>query len=147
MMITSAAHDGRDPYERGVTASRVPSRRVLKRLLSIWCGRYRRTEGILQEAVTRLVRLFGFRRNEYTWWWQRPPDQWVAACRDMARRRRKVVVTVTDDGLIALAVPPGEVALLEPLQVGQLRAQLRAAIFDLDQHYVGQRPARTCTTW
>jgi hypothetical protein len=145
--MTSAAHDWRDPYEQSATASAGSDWCVLKRYLPTWYGWHWRTKGIMKRAITPLARLFSVRRNVFTSWWQRPPDQWVAACRDIARRRRKVVVTVTDDGLIALAVPPGEVALLEPLQVGQLRAQLRAAIFDLDQHDAGQRQARTCTPW
>lgn len=66
------------------------------------------------------------------WRTRRKPGQWVAACRDMAGRRREILVLPTDDDRVALIVPPGEIAVLEPLQVGRLRAALRDAVFALD---------------
>jgi len=66
------------------------------------------------------------------WLTRRKPGQWVAACRDFAGRRREVLVLPTDDDRVALIFPPGEVAVLEPLQVGRLRAALRDAVFALD---------------
>jgi hypothetical protein len=66
------------------------------------------------------------------WPLRRRSGHWVAACRDVAGRRREILVVPTDDGRIALVVPPGEVALLAPLQTGRLRAALRDAVFALD---------------
>lgn len=66
------------------------------------------------------------------WRTRRKPGQWVAACRDVAGRRREILVLPTDDDRVALVFPPGEVAVLEPLQVGRLRAALRDAVFALD---------------
>ncbi|MGH4016928.1 MAG: hypothetical protein ACRDSL_23965 [Pseudonocardiaceae bacterium] len=62
------------------------------------------------------------------WRTRRKPSQWVAACRDVAGRRREILVLPTDDDRVALVFPPGEVAILEPLQAGRLRA----AVFALD---------------
>lgn len=70
------------------------------------------------------------RRGRWSWrglW--RTPNRWVAPCRDEARRRRALLVVVTDDDRIALVVPPGEVAVLDSLAVGVLRAALRDAVF------------------
>lgn len=66
------------------------------------------------------------------WRTRRKPSQWVAACRDIAGRRREILVLPTDDDRVALVFPPGEVAVLEPLQAGRLRAALRDAVFALD---------------
>lgn len=62
-------------------------------------------------------------------WLRRRLDQWVAPCRDEARRRGNVLVVLTGDGRVALVVPPGEVAVLDLLAVGRLRAVLREAVF------------------
>jgi hypothetical protein len=67
------------------------------------------------------------------WRTRRKPSQWVAACRDIAGRRREILVLPTDDDRVALVFPPGEVAVLEPLQAGRLRAALRDALFALDE--------------
>jgi hypothetical protein len=67
------------------------------------------------------------------WRTRRKSGQWVAACRDVAGRRREILILPTDDGRVALVVPPGEVVVLEPLQVGRLRAALRDAVFALDE--------------
>ncbi|GDY33889.1 hypothetical protein [Gandjariella thermophila] len=58
--------------------------------------------------------------------------QWAAACRDIARRRREILVVPTEDQRVALIVPPGEAAVLEPLEVGRLRAALRDVVLALD---------------
>lgn len=47
-------------------------------------------------------------------------------------RRPEILVLPTDDDRVALVFPPGEVAVLEPLQAGRLRAALRDAVFALD---------------
>ncbi|MDQ3579004.1 MAG: hypothetical protein M3443_15715 [Actinomycetota bacterium] len=47
-------------------------------------------------------------------------------------RRREILVLPTDDARVVLVFPQGEVAVLEPLQVGRLRAALRDAVFALD---------------
>lgn len=66
------------------------------------------------------------------WWTRRKPGQWVSACRDFAGRRREILVMPTDDQRVALVVPPGEVAVLDPLQAGRLRGALRDAVLALD---------------
>jgi hypothetical protein len=66
------------------------------------------------------------------WRTRRKPSQWVAACRDVAGRRREILVLPTDDDRVALVFSPGEVAVLEPLQLGCLRAALRDVVFALD---------------
>jgi hypothetical protein len=50
-------------------------------------------------------------------------------CRDIVGRRRAVRVILLPDNTIALIVPPGEVALLGPDEVLQLRTALRQAVF------------------
>lgn len=67
------------------------------------------------------------------WRTRRKPSQWVAACRDVAGRPREIVILPTDDDRVALVFPPGEVAVLEPLQAGRLRAALRDAVFALNE--------------
>lgn len=66
------------------------------------------------------------------WRTRRKPGQWVAACQDVAGRRREILVLPTDDDRVALVFPPGEVAVLEPLQAARLRAALRDVVFALD---------------
>lgn len=63
---------------------------------------------------------------------RRRSDQWIAPCRDEAGRRRKLLVVLTSDGRVALVVPHGDVAVLDLLTVGRLRAVLREAVFALD---------------
>ncbi|TVT55318.1 hypothetical protein FNH05_09670 [Amycolatopsis rhizosphaerae] len=65
------------------------------------------------------------------WRTRRKPDPWVAACRDIAGRRREILILPTDDDRVALVFPPGEVAVLEPLQAGRLRAAVRDAALAL----------------
>jgi hypothetical protein len=67
------------------------------------------------------------------WWRRRRPGAQIAACRDIAGRRCEILVVSTDDDRVALIFPPGEVAILEPLQIGPLRAALRDAVFALDK--------------
>jgi hypothetical protein len=57
----------------------------------------------------------------------------LAPCRDMAMRRGQVVITTTEDGLVALGLPRGEVVAFEPLEVGRLRRRLRDALWELDE--------------
>jgi hypothetical protein len=53
--------------------------------------------------------------------------EWSVTCRDLAGRRRDVTVFVSNDKVVLVA-PPGEAAVLGPLDVGRLRAALRDAI-------------------
>lgn len=53
-------------------------------------------------------------------------NAWQVQCRDLTGKRREVSVSV-DDGRIVVVVPPGETAVLSPLEVGRLRAALRDA--------------------
>ncbi|NIH79056.1 hypothetical protein [Amycolatopsis viridis] len=55
------------------------------------------------------------------------PDEWSISCRDLAGRRRDLTVLVSS-GRVVLVAPPGEAAVLEPLDVGRLRAALRDAV-------------------
>lgn len=55
--------------------------------------------------------------------------EWSVACRDVAGRRREVTVFVRQ-GRVVLVAPPGETAVLSPLDVGRLRAALRDAVLD-----------------
>nr|WP_246477733.1 hypothetical protein [Saccharothrix ecbatanensis] len=85
------------------------------------------------------------------WRARRKPPQWLAACRDIAGRRREILVLPTGNDRVALVFPPGEVAVLRPLQVGRLRDALRDAVLALDdpetrdqhQHAVPVEQART----
>lgn len=54
-------------------------------------------------------------------------DEWAIACRDLAGRRREMTVFVSNDRVVLVA-PPGEAAVLAPLDVGRLRAALRDAV-------------------
>ncbi|AIJ25456.1 MULTISPECIES: hypothetical protein [Amycolatopsis] len=54
-------------------------------------------------------------------------DEWSISCRDLAGRRRDLTVFVSS-GRVVLVAPPGEAAVLEPLDVGRLRAALRDAV-------------------
>lgn len=55
--------------------------------------------------------------------------EWSIACRDVAGRRRDLTVFVRQ-GRVVLVAPPGETAVLAPLDVGRLRAALRDAVLD-----------------
>lgn len=55
-------------------------------------------------------------------------DEWSVGCRDLAGRRRDLTVFVGTDDKIVLVAPPGEAAVLGPLEVGRLRAALRDAV-------------------
>ena len=58
--------------------------------------------------------------------------EWSITCRDVAGRRREMTVFVRQ-GRIVLVAPPGETAVLNPLDVGRLRAALRDAVVDASQ--------------
>ncbi|WP_199442458.1 hypothetical protein [Umezawaea beigongshangensis] len=55
--------------------------------------------------------------------------EWQVSCRDIASRRREMTVFVSQ-GHVVITVPPGEAAVLTPLEVGRLRAALRDAVVD-----------------
>jgi hypothetical protein len=55
--------------------------------------------------------------------------EWSIGCRDVAGRRRELTVFASG-GHIVLVAPPGETAVLAPLEVGRLRAILRDAAVD-----------------
>lgn len=57
--------------------------------------------------------------------------EWTVACRDLAGRRRAVTITASE-GKVVIMAPPGEAAVLAPLEVGKLRAALRDAIVSAD---------------
>lgn len=57
--------------------------------------------------------------------------EWTIACRDLAGRRRNLTVFVSE-GKVVLIAPPGETAVLAPLDVGRLRAALRDAVVEVD---------------
>lgn len=63
--------------------------------------------------------------------WRKNPvgakEEWQVSCRDIASRRRDMTVFVSQ-GHIVITVPPGEAAVLTPLEVGRLRAALRDAV-------------------
>ncbi|GAA5156863.1 MULTISPECIES: hypothetical protein [Amycolatopsis] len=59
-------------------------------------------------------------------------DEWSVTCRDLAGRKRALTV-FTSNGRIVLVGPPGEAAVLEPLDVGRLRAALRDAVVVVGQ--------------
>ncbi len=62
-----------------------------------------------------------------------PRDEWSVGCRDLAGRRRDVTVFVSSDKIVLVA-PPGEAAVLGPLDVGRLRAALRDAVVAVARH-------------
>lgn len=70
---------------------------------------------------------------------RRLSDEWVGRCRDEAGRRRDLLVVLTRESRVALVVPPGDVAVLDLITVGRLRAVLREAVFALDDPNV-ERP-------
>jgi hypothetical protein len=54
-------------------------------------------------------------------------------CTDFAGQRQQIIVLTYHDNVVLVA-PPGATAVLTCLQVGALRAALRAAILDAAQH-------------
>lgn len=60
-------------------------------------------------------------------------DEWSVSCRDLAGRKRDLTVFV-GSGRVVLVAPPGEAAVLEPLDVGRLRAALRDAVVAVGQY-------------
>ncbi|MGW3467360.1 hypothetical protein ACWDKQ_02545 [Saccharopolyspora sp. NPDC000995] len=56
-----------------------------------------------------------------------PARQWHVSCRDVTGRRRDMSVLINQGNVVVIA-PPGETAVLSPLEVGRLRAALRDAI-------------------
>jgi hypothetical protein len=73
------------------------------------------------------------------WTSRRLSDEWVGRCRDEAGRRRNLLVVLTRESRLALVVPPGDVAVLDLITVGRLRAVLREAVFALDDPNI-ERP-------
>lgn len=57
---------------------------------------------------------------------------WLITCHDVAGRRRDIVV-FADQNQVVLVSPPGETAVLSPLEVGRLRAALQAAVTEASQ--------------
>lgn len=55
--------------------------------------------------------------------------EWWVTCRDIAGRRRDLQI-IARQGQVVLVAPPGETAILSPLDVGRLRAALRDAVVD-----------------
>jgi hypothetical protein len=55
--------------------------------------------------------------------------EWWVTCRDIAGRRRELQI-IARQGQVVLVAPPGETAILSPLEVGRLRAALRDAVVD-----------------
>jgi hypothetical protein len=64
-----------------------------------------------------------------------PRDEWSITCRDLAGKRREMTVFASSDKVV-LVLSPGEAAVLDPLDVGRLRAALRDAVV-----VVAQTPA------
>jgi hypothetical protein len=63
--------------------------------------------------------------------------EWSIVCRDVAGRRRDLTVFVRQ-GRVVLVAPPGETAVLAPLDVGRLRAALRDAVLDASRENAGK---------
>ncbi|OLT42660.1 hypothetical protein BJF85_22235 [Saccharomonospora sp. CUA-673] len=59
-------------------------------------------------------------------------NEWVVPCRDLAGRRRKLTVFTSDEHVVVVS-PPGETAVLGPLDVGRFRAALRDAVVQIAQ--------------
>jgi hypothetical protein len=53
--------------------------------------------------------------------------EWHVSCHDVTGRRRDMSVFVNQGNVVVVA-PPGETAVLTPLEVGRLRATLREAV-------------------
>ncbi|TCP46842.1 hypothetical protein EV191_113121 [Tamaricihabitans halophyticus] len=65
-------------------------------------------------------------------------DEWLVNCQDMAGRKRGLTVSAAN-GRVVLIAPPGEAAVLNPLDVGRLRAALRDAVMSATYHAEGHR--------
>jgi len=63
--------------------------------------------------------------------------EWSIGCRYLSGRRRDVTVFVSRDKVVLVA-PPGETAVLCPLDVGRLRAALRDAVVEVAQQPTGK---------
>ncbi|RZQ59714.1 hypothetical protein [Amycolatopsis suaedae] len=59
-------------------------------------------------------------------------DEWSVSCRDLAGRKRDLTIFTSNDRVVLVA-PPGEAAVLGPLDVGRLRAALRDAVVAVAQ--------------
>lgn len=57
-------------------------------------------------------------------------SDWAIKCRDIGGKRQEVTVFTSGDRVVLVA-PPGETAVLAPLDVGRLRAALRDAVLQL----------------
>lgn len=64
-------------------------------------------------------------------------DEWTVSCRDLAGRKRELTVFVSGERVVVVA-PPGETAVLAPLDVGRLRAALRDAVVRVAQNGEGE---------
>jgi hypothetical protein len=64
-------------------------------------------------------------------WWRRRKRvlSWAAPCRDETGRRARLLVAPVGDGKVVVIVPRGGVAVMTMLEVGQMRAALRDAVF------------------
>jgi hypothetical protein len=62
--------------------------------------------------------------------------EWWVSCRDIAGRRRDLQI-IARQGQVVLVAPPGETAILSPLDVGRLRAALRDAVVDASLTHEG----------
>jgi hypothetical protein len=60
------------------------------------------------------------------------PDGWSVSCRNLAGHRCEINVLVSGDRVVLIA-PPGETAVLTPLDVGRLRAALRDAVMNVSE--------------
>lgn len=56
-----------------------------------------------------------------------PGVSWPVSCRDFGGRRRELTV-FADGGAVVMVAPPGEAAVLAPLEVRCLRAALADAV-------------------
>ncbi|RZS30382.1 hypothetical protein EV193_11780 [Herbihabitans rhizosphaerae] len=54
-------------------------------------------------------------------------NEWHISCKDMSGRKRDLQV-IAGAGQVVVVTPPGEAAVLSPLDVGRLRAALRDAV-------------------
>lgn len=58
----------------------------------------------------------------------------VCRCRDRDGRRAEVAVGVTTDDQVTFTTPDGETVMFRPLEVGPVRASLRAAVIAASEH-------------
>ena len=63
---------------------------------------------------------------------------YLITCSDVIGRRRDIVV-FAERGRVVMIGPPGETAVLEPLEVGRLCAALRDAIADAAKQQQGDQ--------